>query len=200
MTKLIKIEFRSFIPSSAVAGGIPGLTRFFNGGTKGILNCNIDLDITGSTSLSISLAEWHETIEYAAGSTEPVPGKPDWYHKLKASPTILNRKTLVRATSNLDARWTVLSGATHGILLYKDGPNPLVTGAPGINAEIVIGLKLNGNTIQYMIKGEFDGFPYYEIKLNGTNVWNHDPISSGDDPTSLFPPMEKSVDLNWINL
>lgn len=99
-----------------------------------------------------------------------------------------------------DARWDVPSGATHGVLLYKDGANPLVSGAPNINVEIIIGLKLNGSTIQYMIKGKFDGFPSYEIKLNGTNVWSHDPILSGDDPNSLFPPMDNDVDISWKNL
>jgi hypothetical protein len=205
MTKLVKIEYRTFIPSAAVAGGIPGVTRFFNGGNKGVLNCVVDLDGAGATSLSISLAEWHETIEYATGSTEQVAGKPDWFHKVKASPTIVDRKTLVRTASNLDARWSVPSGATHGVLLFKEGTNPLVLPSapaftPAINAEIVIGLRLNGSVIEYMIKGSFDGFPAHEIKLNGNTVWSHDPISSGDDPLSLFPPMDESVALSWKSL
>ena len=63
--------------------------------------------------------------------------------------------------------------------------NPLVSGSPAIDYYIMITIDRYANT--YSISGSHDGFPAYEIYINGTRVYEHDPLATGDGLGSLTP-------------
>ena len=82
-----------------------------------------------------------------------------------------------------------------GLTLHIDGGNPLQFGAPNINVDLV--LSLDSATDQYRLAGAHDGFPAYELYVNGNQIYGTNPLFTGDDPFSLFPPEDKSVDTGW---
>jgi hypothetical protein len=41
--------------------------------------------------------------------------------------------------------------------------------------------------VEYWYLGNHDGFPWHELYLDGTMVYNHDPCQTGDTPFSLIP-------------
>lgn len=74
--------------------------------------------------------------------------------------------------------------------------NPLVTGAPGIGYTLTITADYtNLAAPKYSITGSHDGFPAFEVYINGTRVHHYDPLASGDGPWSLGWPEEKSVSI-----
>ncbi|WP_221774377.1 DUF3238 domain-containing protein, partial [Puniceicoccus vermicola] len=73
-----------------------------------------------------------------------------------------------------------------------DSANPLVSGAPSINYTLKVTIDRNNNT--YTLEGTHDGFPAYEVYINGSRVYEHDPLETGEGIGSLFPPEEHDVD------
>jgi len=72
-----------------------------------------------------------------------------------------------------------------------EATNPLVTSAPAISYTITITIDKTAGT--YSIEGSHDGFPAYEIYINGKRVYQHDPLATGDGLGSLFPDEEYDV-------
>jgi hypothetical protein len=50
------------------------------------------------------------------------------------------------------------------------------------------------------VLGTHDGFPSYELYINGTRVYQHDPIPAGEGPGALFPPSDRRVSIPWTRL
>lgn len=69
--------------------------------------------------------------------------------------------------------------------------NPLVTGSPAINYTLKLTINRDSNT--YTLTGTHDGFPAYEVYINGKRIYEHDPLETGEGLGSLFPPEEHSV-------
>lgn len=83
--------------------------------------------------------------------------------------------------------------------MQVDASNKLVDLAPAINYNVNISLTPQSNgSVDYKINGKSDGFPAYEFFLTNeatgksTLMFGSNPNNSGDKPTALFPPMEKS--------
>ena len=72
-----------------------------------------------------------------------------------------------------------------------EGQNPLVSGAPAISYTFT--LTFDSATRTYSLVGSHDGFPAYEIYINGKRIYKHDPLATGDGLNSLFPPEEWDV-------
>ncbi len=71
--------------------------------------------------------------------------------------------------------------------------NPLVLVDAAIDYEITITIDREANT--YCIEGSHDGFLAYEIYINGTRVFEHDPLAPGEGLGALGPPMEHDINI-----
>lgn len=60
--------------------------------------------------------------------------------------------------------------------------------APFIDWDVTIELTRNASTgaTTYKVTGSHDGFPFHDIRIGGTVVWQRDPIPNGDTPASLY--------------
>ncbi|REC71105.1 DUF3238 domain-containing protein [Epilithonimonas hispanica] len=95
---------------------------------------------------------------------------------------------------------TMKDGSTT-IHMEVDASNKLVSGAPSINYDVNVTLTQQENgSFNYNIEGKTDGFPAYEFFItdektnNSYLIYGSSPTVTGDSPTALFPPMEKTVD------
>jgi hypothetical protein len=69
--------------------------------------------------------------------------------------------------------------------------NPLVDDSPPIDYNIKITIDKAAGT--YSIEGIHDGFPAYEIYINGKRVYQHDPLATGEGLGSLFGDGEYEI-------
>lgn len=95
---------------------------------------------------------------------------------------------------------TMKDGSTT-INMQVDASNKLVSGAPAINYDVDVTVTDQGDgNFNYNISGKSDGFPAYEffITNEATNksylIHGSNPAANGKSPTSLFPPMENTIE------
>jgi len=187
---LVPFQLKVFIPSP----GVRYLGDVFGGGDKAIVEGTIDLGQSGPSSLSVRTRYLGPTKRYPPAAAQPVAGKPDWYVALAGSATPTETGQSPLSDEALSARWQQPAGGTHGVRITVDAANPLVTGAPAIDASFHVGLRLSGSRVEYLLSAEHDGFPSYRLTLGaGALVYDYDCVAAGDTPTALFPPMDRSV-------
>ena len=62
---------------------------------------------------------------------------------------------------------------------------------PDIDADITVEIRQEeGEEAKYRISGSHDGFPAYELYINGERVYEHDPREAGKGPLDLLPPSD----------
>ena len=85
----------------------------------------------------------------------------------------------VRFLSSLTSLTTLITGSPY---------NPLVLIGPNIDYSFFLRINYNKQTgVQtYVMTGVHDGFPAYQLDLNGVTVWSYDPIDHGETPLSLI--------------
>ncbi|MDN8616291.1 hypothetical protein [Variovorax ginsengisoli] len=196
----VTIELSIGIPSAVVLYSLLGYGGAFNGGTKCNPKPTVDLDKAGSVSMTVPALTWSTTKRYDEADAIVVAGKPDWYRSLRSGAPERESQQLVRAPENLDVQFSQIADATHAVKFVVNGPNPLLSLAPGINAEIVVGLRKTATAIEYIVKGDHDGFPNYTLLLNGKTVYAWNCVDNGETPLALRPPMDQSVDTGWKQL
>jgi hypothetical protein len=196
----VLVELTVGIPSAAVLYAVLGYGGAFNGGVKCKPSPNVNLDKSGAASLTLPQLVWGMTHQYNEADAPTVAGKPDWFRSLQAGAQPVDGKTLARTPDNLNVEFVHLQGATHAVKFTVVGANPMLTIAPAIDAEIVVGLRKSGGGIQFAVKGEHDGFPNYTLVLNGRQVYAWDCVAKGESPAALGPPMDQSVDIAWQDL
>lgn len=74
-----------------------------------------------------------------------------------------------------------------------EASDPLISGAPAIDYTITITIDKAAGT--YSIQGSHDGYPAYEIYINGKRVYEHDPLATGDGIMSLFGTGEYDINV-----
>ena len=203
------VKLRIFIPAPAVDGpgsnpfGGDGRTFDYSAGSdRGVIHAKIGVEPTAGHTprLTIIDRDWGPSTEYNQSDVRPVPGMPSWYKELIGSPAPIARAALPATPSNLSisVRNVALSGGTHAvkIKMHAEGAMPLRRLAPAIDANLEIYIAHVG-AWQYMIRGDHDGFPAYELYLDRHLVYSHDPIGLGQTPASLLPPSEFSVSTPW---
>jgi len=89
-----------------------------------------------------------------------------------------------------------VSGVEVKVQFDLKGTNPCGTGIPGpdtppIDADlnlhfrqVCIGSELQ--PMEFRLYGTHDGFPWHEVYVNSTRVYEHDPCCTGEGPDSLF--------------
>jgi len=93
-----------------------------------------------------------------------------------------------------------MDGNSATVNMEVDASNKLVSGAPAINYDVGVTITQNEDgSFSFELKGETDGFPAYEFFItnekdgNSYLIYGSNPNQTGDNPFSLFPPMEKDV-------
>ena len=151
--------------------------------------------------MAVPALAWAATKRYNESDALGVAGKPDWFRALKSGAVETESKQLARTPTNLDVEFVDFNGASHAVKFFVDGPNPLLSLAPAINAEIIVGLrKTVTGKVEFSIEGKHDGFPNYTLSINGTAVYFWDCVAKNEDPSALGPPMDQVVSLGWKSL
>jgi Protein of unknown function (DUF3238) len=216
----VDVKFRAFIPSPAVWVPAPGYYDVtggdkrgysYNQGThRGEIHACVRLPSAGvRASLKILSRNWGQTTAYRASDSTTVSGFPKWYVALKPGATPAASATLQVTNSNLKIAlggtslrhnaYAVTSKSTV-LSLHADGSNPLISVAPAINADLNLYLKRGGDVLSCLVCGDHDGFPAYELYVNGVLIYCYDPIAAGKSPTALFPPSDIGVNTRWIDI
>ena len=196
----VSIHLSIGIPSQVVFYAFMGYGGTFNGGVKCNPNPTIDLDKAGAVSMAVPALEWGTTHRYADADAIVMPGKPDWHRSLRAGATPSASKRLDRNVQNLNVEFVQMNGATHAVKFVVVGSNPLLPGAPAIDALITVGLRKAAGGIQYAVQGEHDGFPNYTLQINAKSVYVWDAVAKGEDPSALGLGMDQDVAIDWTKL
>ena len=199
MATSVTIKLTIGIPSEAVYYKLV-LGGAYNGGIKCSPNPTLNLDEAGAASLSVPALGWETSHSYADEDALAVPGKPDWYRSLRPGANPTGTATLQRTSENLNVEFAQMEGATHAVLFTVAGPNPLLVGAPAIDAVITVGLRKVAGGVQFAVKGDHDGFPNYTLQINGKTMYVWDAVAQGGTPLALSPPMDQSVNIGWTDL
>ena len=94
------------------------------------------------------------------------------------------------------------SGGAVVVHFSVDSANPLAPGAPAINLEADFSFDMAARTCH--LTGSHDGFPAYEAYVtanggSGETVYGYDPRTTGEGPTALWPPMDKSISTKEVS-
>ncbi|MFN6535511.1 MAG: hypothetical protein RM021_003960 [Nostoc sp. EkiNYC01] len=196
----LEISLKTFIPSPAVAlYPAPGASipiGLFGADDRGF-------DYNGKTFRSFQsiviepnnpigkfkIRGWGQSTGYQVSDGTRL-GIPDWWWKLKSGAIPVNKQRLVVSDSNNKISVVPIDTSTTKVTFFLKGNNPANTLPinPDIDAVInVFVRKVPGSsTIQYKIQGGHDGFPAYEIYINGANVYKYDPVAARKSPFDLF--------------
>lgn len=150
--------------------------------SSGILPASSPSDLVGQSE-SFDRATSLDTSGFlsAAALADKVRGAPlkvDW---ATATPTV--------ATISV----TRLSSTKVSAHLRMGAANPLVSGSPDIDWDIVVTIDASSTPASYTVTGARDGFPAQDIYIDDDLVDSHDPRVTGDGLFSLFPPMEYNI-------
>lgn len=199
----VKIRIRTFIPSSAVVLDLAGtdlLGFAYAGDGRGFSpsagTSRTDQTITVSVSkenpIIASLRRYSsQTKKYSLESTIVLDGKPWWYRSLKPGSVPIATTTAQHNDSNSTATITKVGKNRLMCNFVISIHNELQPFAPNLDYEINFDLRgQSDGRIYYLANGVHDGFPAYEIYINGNLIYSHDPLAKGQSPLSLAPPME----------
>jgi hypothetical protein len=217
----VDIKFRIFVPSPAVAMSLPVIgTRAFGGdgrgfsydqgSHRGVIHALVRLPTSDADGqITVLDRSWGQSTEYATADIVHVPGQPDWYTNLRDGAHPIARETLRATSENLSIAFggatafhdfqSVASQSTV-LTIHAAGANPLVTGSPDIDADLNLYLKMEQGVLRCRVMGSHDGFPAYELYIDGQRVYAHDPIAAGASPMALLPPSDIDVDTDWIDV
>ncbi len=203
-----EIRLRLFIPSPAVAiagNGIinkttcrislqalcvfngDGRTFSYNEGThKSIQNVVID---TKSESLLVGLPfdnpfrDFCPTYSYLPSQSFQVQGQPRWWWDFILGAVPRKTKKLQVTDNNSRVSVSRVDKNTVKADFYVRGKNPLIGLAPPFDAFLSVYIRQNVNGFpEYHINGSHDGFPAYEIYINGERVYDYNPVARGGSP------------------
>lgn len=209
----VEVRLRGFIPSPAVAladdwvpvaGNVfvgDGRTFSYSGGTHRFqVTARVAVPPSGSGTVSIIDRSWGETQEFAGSAAISPPGRPFWWRDLAPGATPTRRSTHRVADDNLIIRpraagyFSSIPAGHTMVQALVIGANPLAPGSPAIDADLTLDFFYDAGALKCRVSGDHDGFPAYELYLDGRLVYSHDPVALNQTPVSLFPPAEFDVD------
>jgi hypothetical protein len=161
----------------------------------------------GSPWMSRPKAEFGESRQYRVMQGAWVPGKPWWWWALNNGNGDNPRhvETLAVTASRLGMEAERMDESTVDIQMHGDAGVPMTKEfrylAPRINFDLRLILQeREGEPARWQLVGAHDGFPAYELYLNGTMVWSYDPSISGGSPLSLVGKGERKVVPRWAQV
>ncbi|WP_322520692.1 hypothetical protein SR882_07800 [Guyparkeria halophila] len=221
-TEPVDVRLRLFIPSEAV--DLPGAPPLggdgrgfsYDGGThRAMVECVLGLDPDlASPIIGSYRREFGESTAYAEEDAVEVSGKPSWFMAIKPGATPTERATQSVTDAHIAARAQRFEDNPLYSSRVTDSPSPTIKLNIVINAAIPdevfwpapeitgdMDLYLTADALQkktlYRLRGQHDGFPAYELYLNGQLAYAHDPVATGHTPASLFGSGEIDPDHGW---
>ena len=77
----------------------------------------------------------------------------------------------------------------------------IISIAPRIDADIKVSIRQEaGKEAQYAVSGKHDGFPAYELYIDGMLAYSHDPVLAGKTPWDLLGAYDVRPYSNWRNI
>jgi hypothetical protein len=141
------------------------------------------------------ITHFGESAQFDGDQIEHKTGFPWWWFDILPGETTTKRHTLARTPSNLDvqaARDANDPDLMHVQLMIDarvaaDDPILAAT-APTITADLKLSIwEKAGYTPQFSLQGTHDGFPAYELFINGKRFHEYDPRNiAGLGPLALF--------------
>lgn len=152
-------------------------------------------DGQGNNDRYVHIGESHE-FEKTSSLSGGLLTATAWADTVLGDSTLMVAKgTAAQSTVWVDST-TWLGPRKLSVLCRCNSGNPLVSGAPGIGYTLTIVADYTDPAApKYSISGSHDGFPAYEVYINGTRVHHYDPYATGEGPGSLGPPEEKTVSI-----
>jgi hypothetical protein len=206
----VQIQFSAFIPCSVVGPGAVGrfasdwANLYFSGDGRGFdfnapLSQNRAAILTNVTKGRVAAQsnfmatshQWshdnlvEESAEWSpfAQCFRPASGGQPLFEYTDPSPTL---KVFHRTIETGDG-WTKTKThlQIHATGQSINGPLPA-----SLDGEADVYIRWNNNTqmpIDYWVETTHDGFPAYEIYINGSTIHTHDPRTTGRSPIDLSP-------------
>ena len=218
----VDVKLRVFIPPPAVSLPVPGWYDITGGDNRGYsynqgssraqIHACVRLPSAGRPAgLTIlkPATGWEPTTAYPSNAAIPIKGLPAWCVRIKPgiTPAAIDK---VQLTSNnlkiaiggtsLQNNVLALTSKSTVYSMHVDGSNPLIKVAPAINADLNLFLKRVGSVLSCLVIGDHDGFPAYELYVDGVRIYCYDPIAAGKSPASLFGQGDIKVNTGWIDI
>ena len=135
-----------------------------------------------------------ESTNYDPDDTVEVSGKPSWYRNLRPGAKAIERGSQTVSDAKLNvalggsANDGMVSMAENAVVVTFDlhASDPIVTGAPDIDATLAVMVKVDGDRVKARVRGGHDEFPAYELYANGVLVYSYDPVAAGGTPWGLL--------------
>ena len=206
----VDLKLRVFIPAPVAIVTVPGIGGVMPGqSAHGGDGRGFQLD--GGTSRAEVTARFHfsgdsghpsltditrrfgESTNYDIDDTVVAPGQPEWYRTLRPGAQPIERGAQsvtdgkLRVALGGSANDGIVSMAENAVVVTFDlhASDPIVTGAPDIDATLAVLLKVDGDRIKARVRGGHDEFPAYELYANGVRVYAYDPVAQGGTPWGL---------------
>lgn len=129
--------------------------------------------------------------------------RPSWWLDLNSGAKPIETKKLefdtkVNEVNSVNATFVPGENNTVKVSFKVSGSNPLVYVAPAFDANINVFIQDKpGQKPLVRVEGMHDGFPAYEIYINGQLVYGYDPEKEGGDLSNLFPPLDVTISKPW---
>jgi hypothetical protein len=217
----VDVMYRMFIPSPLIDGrhlkylgnvfGGDGRDFSYDSGTsRGQVHATVHLSPGGGIKdIDVIDSAWAGTTKYNPDDAIAVAGKPDWWRDKKAGARPI--ESMAHPDGDVLKIYRGVSGGTQRsieamadnasiLTMEAVGANPLQLGAPAIDSDISILLRINGDQVQAKVIGQHDGFPAHEVYVNRTLIYSYDPVAASNGPEALSPPMDIDARTDWVNV
>ncbi|HEX8178928.1 MAG TPA: hypothetical protein VF525_05230 [Pyrinomonadaceae bacterium] len=156
-------------------------------------------------------ADFGQTHTYLSNPVhaEHVNGKPYWFYDwrppfnadnvpglethLTRTEKNLGVKVMPALPNMISVRLTVQAGIPSAEPITR-------VSAPDIDADITVIIQQHDEHAEYTIAGDHDGFPAYELYINGQPAYQYDPVAHNVGPEKLYPPMDVKVARGWTKI
>ncbi len=209
------ISFSSFIPSDHVPGppqarcGFPPTNRLsFEGDNRGF-----DSAATSFRTRQVVTVVADESVDadgLVGGSDQNLVGETRSYAPDALADGVIDAAdndgvlgdcvllhgAATASTSGMQIAVTRVGPERVRARLFGGAGNPLVFGAPAIDWDFTIEIDVSGPSPQWTLNGAHDGFPAYEIYINGQTIYTYSPGTPPfglGDLLKLFPPLDVDV-------
>ena len=198
----VDIRVAAFIPCGALSSPEPRFSRYYEGDNRGFSHALAAtrsraafdgfIDTKGTYSLTPIIGESR------AYNRSETAGKNGLCYSLVPNPSIARRA--IADASRMQSSVTKIGNQTR-VTLGLHATNPLAWFSPALDADFAITIEQDakGIPVAYWVDGEHDGFPAYELYLNGKPVYTYDGIAKGHDPFYLDDSKSRPRERVWIS-